>query len=710
MTMKKRLINSCRILVVICLLIIGAWMHPVLASENTCPCEWTILDSGWRFTTNGGISAVGVDVSQWQPVQVPHTWNAFDGADGNPYKTHPSYRRGISWYALKFPSPKTVNGGRTFLRFNGASSVADVYLNGQHLGQHRGAFGAFGFEITTNLCRDGENDLRLRVDNSWVANVAPLSGDFTMCGGLYRPVQLHTTGPVCISPLDHASPGVALDQKSVTRDRASVEVNVGFSRSQGRSNQADVHVTLMDATGKTILLCKQLVVWNGNEGRVQIPLNVSHPHLWNGVKDPYLYSVRVELLVGGEVQDSLTEKLGLRFFRADPKLGFFLNGEHYPLRGVSRHQDREGKGWAVSAADEVEDMAIIREMGANALRLAHFQQSESFLDLCDRQGMIVWAEIPLINQIRNTTSFRTNAEQQLVEMIRQQRNHSSIVMWGLFNELYHQGPTDPCENLVSHLQQVAKQEDSSRLTTAASNQIKRSQLNRITDLIACNIYPGWYGDGKPAQMGSWLKDWLAATNDCRLGVSEYGAGASLGQHEEWPPRKPDPGGKWHPEEYQTYCHEEQYRQSIANPAVWGSFAWNAFDFASDERDEGVRPGINDKGLVTYDRKTRKDAFYFYKANWNFEPMVHLNSRRFTNRSKDLICVRGYSNCEPVELFVNGTSFGIAKTDEIKRFTWDSVRLKPGENIIEVRGYAGGQLVSDSCRFDLSSNNTTASVR
>jgi beta-galactosidase len=450
----------------------------------------------------------------------------------------------------------------------------------------------------------------------------------------------------------------------------------------------------MDATGKTILRGKQPVAWNGKEGRVQIPLNVSHPHLWNGVNDPYLYSVRVELLVDGGVQDGLSEKIGIRFFRVDPKLGFYLNGEHYGLRGVSRHQDREGKGWAVSAADEAEDMAIIREMGVNALRLAHYQQSESFLDLCDREGMIVWAEIPLINQIRNTTLFRTNAEQQLVEMIRQQRNHPSILMWGLFNELYHQGPTDPCEDLVSQLQQVAKQEDPGRLTTAASNQIKRSQLNRITDLIACNIYPGWYGDGNPAQMRSWLMNWLDVTNDCRLGVSEYGAGASLGQHEEWPPRKPDPSGKWHPEEYQAYCHEEQYRQIIANPAVWGSFAWNAFDFASDERDEGDRPGINDKGLVTYDRKTRKDAFYFYKANWNPAPMVHLNSTRFDQRNTNCTTVRAYSNCDSVELWLDGKICGIKNPNAMKVVCWTGIKLNPGTNQIQLVGKRQGLEIID----------------
>ena len=636
------------------------------------------------------------DVADWQCVKVPHSWNAFDGADGGPASIEASYRRGPGWYALSFPSPSLLPGGRAFLQFDAASIVADVYLNGRLLGQHRGAFAAFCFEVTTNLDASARNELRVRVDNSWVADVAPLAGDFTLFGGLYRPVRLLTTSAICFSPLDHSSSGVALSQRSVNRERAEVDVNASVSRPGGRSVCAEVVTTLLDAAGRVILRESRPVVWTGDTGTARIPLSVVAPHLWNGVRDPYLYSVNAELIMGTTVVDRVTHPLGLRFVRVDPRRGFYLNGEPYPLRGVSRHQDRAGKGWAVTEADELEDLAILRDLGANALRLAHYPHSSSFLDLCDRNGLLVWAEIPLVNKVRNTPGFQANAEQQLVEMIRQQRNHPSIVVWGLFNELYHQGPTDPCEELVARLHSRAKLEDPTRPTTAASNQPQRKELNAIPDLIACNVYPGWYGDGAPTQMREVLADWLAATDRRGLGVSEYGAGGSVAQHEEWPPRKPDPAGGWHPEEYQSFCHEQQYEQVQRNPAVWGSFVWNAFDFGSDARAEGDRSGINDKGLVSYDRQIRKDAFFFYKANWNPEPMVYLTSRRHTLRGTPSTVVRVYSNCDTVELRVGGRSSAVSVPNAMKVAVWPPVQLLEGDNRIQVVGRRGSLEVRDEC--------------
>lgn len=637
------------------------------------------------------------DTGRWQPVNVPHTWNAVDGADGGKPQ-QASYRRGPAWYALDFPSPKLSTGQRAFLRFGAASMVADVYLNGAHLGQHRGAFTAFAFEITKHLGASGTNELCVRVDNSWVADIAPLAGDFTVFGGLYRPVELLVMPAVCINPLDYASPGVTLAQKSVNRERAEVEASVSVSRPSANDANVEISLQLLDAQGALVASNRCRVNWNGTSGLATAPLNVIQPRLWQGIKDPYLYQVNVELMVGGRAVDRVTQSLGLRSVRMDPKLGFFLNDEPYPLRGVCRHQDREGKGWAVSEADEREDMAIIREMGANALRLAHYPHSYTFLDLCDRYGLLVWAEIPLVNKVRNTPAFHANAEQQLVEMIRQQRNHPSIVMWGLFNELYHQGPTDPCEELVARLQTVAKREDPTRLTTAASNQPMKKELNAIPDLIACNIYPGWYGPGGPAQMGPELSRWLAATGNRGLGVSEYGAGGSVEHHEQWPPRQPDPGGRWHPEEYQSLCHEKHYEHIMRNPSVWGSFVWNAFDFGSDDRAEGDRPGINDKGLVTYDRQMRKDAFYFYKANWNPEPMIHLTARRHSVRKTARTSVRVYSNCDSVDLYVNGDLMGSSVPDQFKIACWPEVTLSDGDNLIQVLGLKSQCLVRDECRW------------
>jgi len=654
------------------------------------------LTSGWRFIPNDWPDALRADSSTWEGVELPHTWNAVDGVNGGLDANHRGYRRAPAWYALQLPALDLAHGRRVYLKFNGASVVADVYLNGGHLGQHRGAFGAFAFEITNRLNRTGADELRVRVDNGWVADVAPLAGDFTLFGGIYRPVELIVTPPVCINPLDHASPGVALIQKSVTRDRAEIEVRVAVSRPASGAQYATLRASLLDAAGKLVLREDRAVTWAGEAGTAQIPLVVDVPHLWNGVKDPYLYSVASELMVNGRVVDRVIQPLGLRFCRVDPQLGFFLNGAPYLLRGVGCHQDRAGKGWAVSEADERDDLAIIREMGANAVRLAHYPHSATFLDGCDRAGLLVWAEIPLVNKVRNTPEFYANAEQQLVELIRQQRNHPAVVMWGLFNELYHQGPSDPCEDLVARLQAVAKREDPTRLTTAASNQRDRKQINGTPDLIACNTYPGWYDDGGPG-MSSSVTSWLDATDHRGLGVSEYGAGASIFQHEDWPPAKPNPTGAWHPEEYQALCHEQQYRQLLQYTAVWGAFVWNAFDFASADRTEGDRHGINDKGLVTYDRQTRKDAFYFYKANWNPDPMVHLTSRRFAQRKNGRnLAIHAYSNCDRVELWINGESKGQIPPDDLKVAVWTAVDLSPGPNRVELLGFCGDLAVTDGC--------------
>lgn len=669
--------------------------------------EWTTLKSGWRFGGAGVDHALQSDTAAWKVIELPHTWNATDASDGGGDGKNVFFR-GPAWYGLRFPSPEPFGGRRAFLRFGAASMVADVYLNGVHLGQHRGAFGAFCFEVTSQLKLGGTNELRVRVDNSWFPDIAPLAGDFPMFGGLYRPVQLLVTPTVCISPIDYASSGVAISQKSVTKERAQVNVTASVLRSKG-SGSATIVVSVVDAAGNQVLRDTNPVAWNGDSGSgaATVALEIRRPRLWNGLKDPNRYSVETCLAIDGEVVDKVSQPLGLRFYHVDPKLGFFLNGEPYPLRGVARHQDRAGKGWAVSPADEAEDMAIIRELGANAVRLAHYPHSSSFLDLCDRNGLLVWSEIPLVNKVRNTAEFHANAGQQLVEMIRQLRNHPSIVMWGLFNELYHQGPTDPCEKLVRHLQAVAQREDPTRLTTAASNQRNRQELNGITDLIACNIYPGWYGSEPPSRMGEWLAEWLKSTGNRGLGVSEYGAGGSPNQHEEWMPRKPDPAGRWHPEEYQALCHEQHYDRIIQNQAVWGSFVWNAFDFACPDRLEGEQAGMNDKGLVSYDRRTRKDAFYFYKANWDPEPMVHLNSDNFTSRTNSITSVRAYSNCDEVELVVNGRSIGTNKPDKIKVVEWRDVRLSPGRNQIELRGRSGANQISDSCIWTVVRENIQA---
>jgi beta-galactosidase len=688
--------NFARFFLLICFSFAPQWQASGASPAGGNPVRSvTPLASGWKFLRAEETNAVRPDFvcAAWMDVSVPHTWNVADGAGGST-----NYFRGGCWYARTLPELK-LEGRRAFLVFEGASIVTDVYLNGQPLGQHRGAFGAFSFELTSALKSGGSNELRVRVDNSWLPDVPPLGGDFTMFGGLYRPVKLLVTSDVCITPLDHASPGIFLSQRDVSRERATVDVTAKLSR-RDQKDAPVVRVTLLDAEGKKVLSAETNGVWSGNDGQAKLTLDMASPHLWNGRKDPYLYAVQTELVRGKQVVDVVTQPLGLRFYRVDPQLGFVLNGEPYPLHGVARHQDREGKGWALSEQDQRDDLAMIKDIGANAVRLAHYPHSRYFYELCDRAGLVVWAEIPLINVVRNTDAFHENTKQQLVEMIRQHGNHPSIVVWGLFNELYHQGPSDPCEDLVGKLQSLAKAEDPTRPTVAASNQRIRKNLNSIPDWLAINSYPGWYGNGKPSDMAGVVHSWQ--TNNARpvIAVSEYGAGGSLQQHEEWPPQKPSAEGGWHPEEYQAWCHEQQYQALASCPGVWATFVWNMFDFASAGRSEGDTLGRNDKGLVAYDHQSPKDAYYFYKANWNPEPMVHIVSSRFTSRDQTNTTVRVYSNCQQVELKVNGKSLGSLAPNQFKIAAWTSVVLAGGENRIEVVGRSPSGTVKDACVWQL----------
>jgi len=429
-----------------------------------------------------------------------------------------------------------------------------------------------------------------------------------------------------------------------------------------------------------------------HDGQVKIPFEMKKPHLWNGQKDPYLYTVKTQLVKNGAVVDEVSQPLGLRFFHVDPEKGFFLNGEHLQLKGVCRHQDRPGLGNAVSDVHHEEDVAIMEEMGANAVRLSHYPQDPYLYHLLDQKGIIVWSEIPFVGPggyrdkgFVNQESFKKNGKQQLVEMIRQQINHPSIVMWGLFNELKEQGD-NPVE-YVKELHALSHQEDPSRITVAASNQ--EGDLNELTDIIAWNKYFGWYG-GNPSSIGKWADRKHREMPDTPIGVSEYGAGASL-YHQQEELIQPAPNSYWHPENWQTHFHEGHWIAIDQRPFIWGSFIWNLFDFGAAHRTEGEVPGKNDKGLVTFDRKDKKDAFYFYKANWNqAEPMVYIADRRVNKRTKAEQTIKVYSNQKQVELWVNGHKIGKA-TGDYARFYFD-VSLKSGENTIVAK--AGKKLVDE----------------
>lgn len=651
-----------------------------------------LLNNDWNFRFSHQVQK-GTEVR----VDLPHTWNAQDALSGKI-----DYKRGIGNYGKNLFIRSEWKGKRLFIRFEGVNNIADVFVNRRHIGEHRGGYGAFIFEITGKVEYGKENSILVRVNNGEQLDIMPLVGDFNFYGGIYRDVHLLITDETCISPLNYASPGVRLIQDSVSHKYAKVRAVVDLSNGDSGNREVELNVRLLDGQ-RVVKEGTKKVNLSGNAAMQQeFTFEIDQPHLWNGRQDPFLYQAEVTLSRNGQMVDRVTQPLGLRFYRIDPDKGFFLNGKHLPLQGVCRHQDRSEVGNALRPQHHEEDAALMLEMGVNAVRLAHYPQATYFYDLMDKNGIIVWAEIPFVGPggyndkgFVDLPAFRANGKEQLKELIRQHYNHPSICVWGLFNELTELGD-NPVE-YIKELNVLAHQEDPTRLTTSASNQM--GDLNFITDAIAWNRYDGWYG-GTPADLGTWLDRMHKDHPEICIAISEYGAGASI-YHQQDSLVKTVPTSWWHPENWQTYYHIENWKTISSRPYVWGSFVWNMFDFGAAHRTEGDRPGINDKGLVTFDRKVRKDAFYFYKANWNGEePMLYLTGKRNTARTQRLQTIIAFTNQSGAELFVNGKSYGKATPDSYAILEWKNVELQPGENEIKVVSTNKKLPLSDSfhCRL------------
>lgn len=682
--MKTVLLQSSRLVSVVLFMLYGMSMF--------AQRQDILLNNDWNFRFSHQVQK-GTGVR----VDLPHTWNAQDALSGKI-----DYKRGIGNYEKNLFIRPEWKGKRLFIRFEGVNNIADVFINRRHIGEHRGGYGAFIFEITGKVEYGKENSILVRVNNGEQLDIMPLVGDFNFYGGIYRDVHLLITDETCISPLDYASPGVRLIQDSVSHRYAKVRAIVDLSNGSSGNQEVELNVRLLDGQ-RVVKEGTKNVNLSGNEVMQQeLTFEIDQPHLWNGRQDPFLYQAEVTLFRNGQMVDRVTQPLGLRFYRIDPDKGFFLNGKHLPLQGVCRHQDRSEVGNALRPQHHEEDVALMLEMGVNAVRLAHYPQATYFYDLMDKNGIIVWAEIPFVGPggyndkgFVDLPAFRANGKEQLKELIRQHYNHPSICVWGLFNELTELGD-NPVE-YIKKLNVLAHQEDTTRPTTSASNQM--GDLNFITDAIAWNRYDGWYG-GTPADLGKWLDRMHKDHPEICIAISEYGAGASI-YHQQDSLVKTVPTSWWHPENWQTYYHIENWKTISSCPYVWGSFVWNMFDFGAAHRTEGDRPGINDKGLVTFDRKVRKDAFYFYKANWNREePMLYLTGKRNTVRTQHLQTITAFTNLSGAELFVNGKSYGKAIPDSYAILEWKNVELEPGENEIKVVSTNKKLPLSDSfhCRL------------
>ncbi len=591
------------------------------------------------------------------PVALPHTWNNLDGQDGGN-----DYWRGIGTYEIDLPNP--TKGTKQYIEFQGANHVATVYCNGKELGTHKGGFSTFRCDLTSAMKAEG-NVLTVVVTNA-VSDIYPQTADFTFYGGLYRDVNYIEVNEAHFDLLKHGTDAVFVTPHCSGKTRVDLfPVNAAG---------CTLVVELKDAEGN--------VVGTGSaaaEEHAHIIIDIANPHLWNGMADPYCYTATASIIKDEAVVDTVTVLYGYRSFHVDSNTGFYLNGKNVPLHGVSRHQDRLDKGWAISKADHEQDIALIKEVGANTIRLAHYQHDQYFYTLCDKTGFVLWAEIPFISKFIPTEAAYENTISQMTELVAQNYNHPAIFFWGISNEILIGADNEPLRKNLRDLHKLAKTMDPSRLTTMAqvSGTPMDSEHNYITDVVSYNHYFGWYG-GDVSQNGPWFDAYHKLNPDIPLGVSEYGVENIVKWHSATPMNHD------YTEEYANYYHHEMLKTFAARPYLWSTHVWNMFDFAADARNEGGIQGRNDKGLVTYDRSLKKDAFYIYKAYWTSEPMVYVAGRRWVDRAPEERNITVYTNCENVTLVVNGAEVETkAAVDHCVVF--ENVALNDGENTVTAKG-------------------------
>lgn len=713
------------------------------SANEESPRQVLPLSSGWRFrfgSTETGITDPNFDDSEWQAVDLPHTWNRM-GEYALTRSSDTNVQQGIGWYRLRMDGSALTRDRVTVLQFDGVGNIADVWINGVHLGTHKGAFSRFRFDVTGHLRVGKPNIIVVKADNSKpepgssTEHVIPLGGDFFVHGGLYRGVSLISTDRTSIDLLDHGGPGIYISTPKVTEKSADVSVVTRLRNSGTSSRKLNVLTRILDGDGKTVGLDKtQARLPKGEAAEIRRNLILANPRLWQGRDNPYLYQVTVELIDGKKVIDKVSQSFGVRTFSFDPGRGFILNGKPTKLFGASRHQDRQGKGWALSPEDHAEDMAIMAEMGVNTVRHAHYQHAQEWTEEADKAGMIVKAELPFVHESAfgeapPSPELIANARQQLTELIRQNYNHPSIMIWSVGNEIDigaainalrkgGKGPPAQSRDMLIELDRLARHEDPSRPTAYADccegipSPLSRpgaQNLNDVTGVIGLNRYFGWYY-GAPGDVAGALGKLHAKYPDRAVTLTEYGAGGAFTQHTDNPLGGPvNANGRPHPEAYQAWYHEETWKVLKQQDYVAATWIWNMFDFASTSREEGEAFDLNDKGLVSYDRKERKDAFYFYKANWSKAPVLHLTGRRYVDRAYPVIDVRAYSNADAVRLTVNGKDYGTAPCPD-RICVWPSVALERGDNIVSVSALINGAALSDTVKWTAPDPKAGLSVR
>jgi len=685
-------------------------------TQNITARDITSFNEGWSFKKgpfNKSASSLTVDHLQgkWQEVSVPHTWNANDMQNAmanmsglrNPQER---FYTGEAMYKKNYTPDILLNDKRIFLRFEGIGSVASVYVNNKFAGKHLGAYSAFTVEISSLLNYGEENEIIVLADNTPRPDVVPVNNVlFGVYGGIYRDINLIVSEKINIAVDDYASPGIYISQRDVNEKSAKVSVKTKIDNKTGKKQDVMLVTTIFEMDGKTVKAKKETSVILPPQGR-QFPEQdflIKNPHLWQGLEDPYLYKVITQVVDGGRVIDEVIQPLGLRHFELRSREGMFLNGKRVPMYGTCRHQDWWEIGSALNKEHHDKDLEIIKELGATTIRFAHYQQAEYIYAKCDSIGFIVWAEIPFVNRV--SAQETENAKQQLTELIRQNYNHPCIYTWGLHNEVYT--PYEQTIPLTTTLHDLAKSEDPYRYTVSVSGYNKiDATANNNADIQGINHYFGWYG-GKISDIEEWLQKIEMEFPDHKVIFSEYGGEANIYQQKENVGEIGDCCGydKKYYETFATKFHEIQWGAISRHPYLLASYIWNTFDFGTPISSQGGIHSRNLKGLVTFDRKIKKDPFYWYKANWSKEPVLYLTQRRAEQREDEYTSVAVYSNIGTPRLYVNNTEitdFSIGTTSI--HYIFNVVKLREGENIIEVKASHNGQELSDKIFWHYSAEN------
>lgn len=654
--------------------------------------EVTPFNNGWEFKKGpfptDAMQTAARWNADWEQVNVPHTWNA----DDMQKKTNNFYA-GVAYYRKHYVFPESLEGKRLFLRFEGVGACAEVYVNGYLVGTHKGAYSAFVCEIGSQVRLGEENEIVVKADNAARPDVIPVNHAlFGVYGGIYRPVWLIVTEPCNIVVNDCASPGVYITQKNVSKQSADVSVRVKLDNATLAPAALELENAIYTREGKLVKVHRQSfeLTPQGVQSYVS-DFKISHPHLWQGREDPYLYKVVSRLKQDGQVIDEVIQPLGLRKYEAVAGKGFFLNGKKYPMYGVTRHQDWWRMGSALTNREHDFDLEQIMEVGATTVRFAHYQQSDYIYSRCDTLGLIIWAEIPFVNRV--TGQEWDNVHQQMRELIRQSFNHPSIYVWGIHNEVYH--PHGYTAALTQSVHDLCKLEDPDRYTVAVNGYGHAEHpVNGNTDIQGMNRYFGWY-EKKIQDIKPWIEKMEKEYPWQRLMLTEYGADANIEHQTELLGDALNWGSDFYPETFQTKTHEYQWGVISQHPYILASYLWNMFDFAVPQWKRGGVDARNMKGLITFDRKIRKDAFYWYKANWSKEPVLYLTQRRNTERERRETSVTVYSNLGTPRVFLNGRELdGVRKGYTDVHYIFDQVTLAEGRNVLRAVIVSDGKEYTD----------------